>query len=144
MKKLIIVLSTSLFLLISLFTGCSDTFNWDKSIEKLATQGMTISGSFSTEEEMKEATSIINSDIKSGGGKFTVEVKRYVVMIQNDNHLHRCEFVEFATEEQAKNFANFFISTRNKYDKFKLAISDTVVVLTNLEEAQKALNLDFQ
>ena len=143
MKK-IIVLTAILLLPVLLFAGCSTNFDWDKSIEKLKEAGFTVSHQATTTDELQEITDAVMFAVTSGGGDFTVEVKKYTVLTKDSDPSHSCQFIEFATEEQAQNYYDIHIHKRNDDSNIKVAIKGKVVIETNLEEAQEALKFDFQ
>ena len=143
MKK-IIVLIAILLLPILLFTGCTASFDWDKSIKKLEESGLTVSHNATTTDELQEITDAVTFAVTSGGGDFTVEVKKYTVLTKDRDLSHSCQFFEFASEEQAQNYYDIYIDKRSKDSDAKVAIKGKIIIQTNLEEAQKALNLDFQ
>lgn len=143
MKKWITLL-VLIALISSLFAGCNKEFDWDESVEKLEKKGLTVSIDYTSEAALASATALFNSEIALEGGNFTVELKRTTILIQDGDHAKNCQFLEFATEEQAKEYAEFYLSTRAADSQWKVARSGCVVVLTNLQTAVKTVNLDFQ
>lgn len=147
MKK-IVSLVTVLVVFIMLLVGCAGKFDMDKSIEKLKAKGLTESSvTYTTEEELAHATSVTNSEIKFMGGDFTVEIVAQYSLIENGDESKSCIFITFATEEQATNFAElnieYFAKGANP-NNWRIARDGCVVVLTNLDAAMDAINLEFK
>lgn len=81
------------------------------------------------------------------GGDFTVEVVKQYDLIENGDYSKSCTFITFATKEQATNFAELnieYFSKGENSNNWKIAHSDCIVVLTNLEVAMDIVNLKFK
>ena len=147
MKKLLSVV-TLVILAAWMLTSCSLFFNEEKCIEKLKAEGLTEGMCYITEEECARATSLTNSQIKFDGGDFTVEIVRQYDLIENSDYSKSCTFITFATEEQAKQFAElqikYFSEESDNPNNWKFARSGCTVVITNLEIAKKMIPLKFK
>ena len=131
-----------------MLASCSLFFDEEKCIEKLKEEGLTEGMCYITEEECERATSLMNTQIKFDGGDFTVEVVRQYDLIENGDYSKSCTFITFATEEQAKQFAElqikWFSEESDNSNNWKFARSGCTVVITNLEIAQKIIPLKFK
>ena len=147
MKKLLSVVAL-VILAALLLASCSLFFNEEKCIEKLKAEGLTEGMCYITEEECVRATSLTNSQIKFDGGDFTVEIVRQYGLIENSDYSKSCTFITFATEEQAKQFAElqikYFSEESDNPNNWKFARSGCTVVITNLEIAKKMIPLKFK
>ena len=147
MKKLLSIVALVAIAALML-ASCSLFFNEEKCIEKLKAEGLTEGTCYITEEECARATALINSQIVFDGGDFTVEVVRQYDLIENGDYSKSCTFITFATEEQAKQFAElqikWFSEKSENPNNWKIARSGCTVVITNLEIAQKIITLNFK
>lgn len=147
MKKLLSVVTLAILAALML-ASCSLFFNEEKCIEKLKAEGLTEGMCYITEEECARATSLTNSQIKFDGGDFTVEIVRQYGLIENSDYSKSCTFITFATEEQAKQFAElqikYFSEKSDNPNNWKFARSGCTVVITNLEIAKKIIPLKFK
>ena len=147
MKKLLSVVALVAIAALML-ASCSLFFNEEKCIEKLKAEGLTEGMRYITEEECARATALANSQIVFDGGDFTVEVVRQYDLIENGDYSKSCTFITFATEEQAKQFAElqikWFSEKSENPNNWKFARSGCTVVMTNLEVAQKMIPLKFK
>lgn len=147
MKKVLSIVSVFVVFAM-LLVGCAGKFNMEKSIEKLKEKGLTESSvTYTTEEELERATSITNSEIKFMGGDFTVEIVAQYSLIENGDESKSCTFVTFATEEQAIKFAELnieYFANGDNYNNWRIARSERIVVLTNLDVAMEVINLEFK
>ena len=147
MKKLLSVVALVAVAALML-TSCSLFFNEEKCIEKLKAEGLTEGMCYITEEECARATALINSQIVFDGGDFAVVVTKQYSLIENGDHSKACTFITFATEEQAKQFAElqikWFSEKSENPNNWKIARSGCTVVITNLEIAQKIIPLNFK
>ena len=143
MKK-VLSLSLIFILILTIFVGCNETFNMDKSITKLRNQGLVVSREYKTDYQLKEATAIFNAEIKFYGGNFAIEVKRAITLEDPKEPGLNCQFIEFASAEQAEKYATFYITSRKLGNEFKIAFSDTVVVITSLDSVTKVVPLEFK
>ena len=147
MKKLLSVVALVAIAALML-ASCSLFFNEEKCIEKLKAEGLTEGMCYLTEEECARATALANSQIVFDGGDFTVEVVRQYDLIENGDYSKSCTFITFATEEQAKQFAElqikWFSEKSENSNNWKFARSGCTVVMTNLEVAQKMIPLKFK
>ena len=146
MKKAISILIV-LLLLITIFVGCNQDLDVKKLVKKLKAKGLTEGVCYVTQEECERATSLTNTEIKFMGGDFTVEIVNDISLIENGDYSKSCTFITFATEEQAKQFAelniSYFVKIGNT-NNWRIAYSGCVVVLTNLEVAFELINLQFR
>lgn len=142
MKK--VILFAAIFALILAFVGCSAKFDTDEAIEKLREQGLTLSTVYTTERELSDGTSLANAEVRMMGGDFTVELRGYSSLIQKGDPSKNCQIFTFATQEQASAYADLYVTSRWEGSAWKVAQSDCVVILTNLEVAQQTINLDFK
>lgn len=146
MKK-IVSLVTVLAVFAMLLVGCAGPFDMEKSIEKLKEKGLTEGMCYVTEEECARATSLTNSEIRFMGGDFTVVIVKQYDLIENGDYSKSCTFITFSTEEQATKFAELKIADFAKRDNpnnWRIARSECVVVLTNLDVAMDVINLEFK
>ena len=147
MKKLLSIVALVAVAALML-ASCSLFFNEEKCIEKLKAEGLTEGTCYITEEECARATALTNSQIVFDGGDFTVEVVRQYDLIENGDYSKSCTFITFATEEQAKQFAElqikWFSEKSENPNNWKFARSGCTVVITNLESAQKIIPLNFK
>ena len=146
MKKAISILIV-LLLLTTIFVGCNQDLDVKKLVKKLKAKGLTEGVCYVTQEECERATSLTNTEIKFMGGDFTVEIVNDISLIENGDYSKSCTFITFATEEQAKQFAelniSYFVKIGNT-NNWRIAYSGCVVVLTNLEVAFELINLQFR
>ena len=134
-----------IFLLISiLLSGCSGTFDWDGTVSELEDIGLTVDQCYTTGDELEAITRSFNTDVLLNGGVFTVEVKRYTTLIKNGDYSQNCQLVEFATRDEAKSYADLYVISRNDRSSFSIARCDTYVIITNLDEAMQAIDLEFK
>ena len=139
-KFLTIIVVLCLFL-----TGCSKSFDWDKSVEKIESIGFVVFNSSSNEEDLKKNNDAINADIKIMGGDFSVELDNAIALNKevNDDY-YNCMFLDFKNDEQAKRYYDLYIDTRSNENQYKLALVKDIVVLTNSQEAIDSLSLEFK
>ena len=146
MKK-VISMAVVLLLIATIFVGCAPKIDVERLTAKLKAKGLAEGVCYVTEEECKRATSLANSEIKFMGGDFNVEIVNDISLIENGDYSKSCTFITFATEEQARQFAelnvSYFASIGNT-NNWKIAQSGCVVVLTNLQVAMDLINLQFR
>ena len=139
-KFLTIIVVLCLFL-----TGCSKSFDWDKSVEKIESIGFVVFNSSSNEEDLKKNNDAINADIKIMGGDFSVELDNAIALNKTvNNDYYNCMFLDFKNDEQAKRYYDLYIDTRSNENQYKLALVKDIVVLTNSQEAIDSLSLEFK
>ena len=90
-KFLTVIVVLCLFL-----SGCSKSFDWDKSVEKIESIGFVVFNSSSNEEDLKKNNDAINADIKIMGGDFSVELDNAIALNKevNDDY-YNCMFLDF-------------------------------------------------
>ena len=139
-KFLTIIVVLCLFLI-----GCSKSFDWDKSVEKIESIGFVVFNSSSNEEDLKKNNDAINADIKIMGGDFSVELDNAIALNKevNDDY-YNCMFLDFKNDEQAKRYYDLYIDTRSNENQYKLVLVKDIVVLTNSQEAIDSLSLEFK
>ena len=142
MKKIVsfLVLLTVIVLVLA---GCSAKFDVDATIEMLQNEGLSLATVYSTDRELADGTSLINSEISMMGGDFTVELTDYALMIQTGYPAKNCQFFTFATEEQAAAYAELYAASRWVGSAWKIAQRGCVVVITNLDFVQELIELEF-
>ncbi len=141
MKKLFaIIIGLCLFL-----TGCTKSFDWDQSVEKIESIGFVVFNSSANEDDLKRNNDSINADIKIMGGDFSVELDNAIALnkTENDNY-YNCMFFDFKNEEQAKNYYDLYLDNRSNENQYKLSLIKDKVVLTNSQEVIDALDLQFK
>lgn len=147
MKKLIIFI-TIISIIALTFVGCSSEIDVDKTVKKLEKRGLTVTQSVTSADELKEMSAIFNSEVAYMGGDFTVEVTKYVALIEGDDYYNQCQIVTFATEKEAMSYAELEIdfnkSTYGDNSEWKVAQSGCVVVITNLDVVFKTVKADFK
>lgn len=132
-----------IFIALCLFlTGCSNSFNWDKSVSKLENAGYVIVNAGS--ENLEDATKSINSDIILGGGDFTVEVFKYASMVKDNDYDFQCILIQFASTNQATMYYDLRIESRIEDSVNKFYKSVDVVVIADNEEVIGILGYDFK
>ncbi len=135
MKKLFaIIVGLCLFL-----TGCSSSFNWDKSVSKLEDAGYVVKMNYSTTEDI---THELNSELKMHGKDDIVEVIKYTNLEKGD-YTNSCFFIQFENEDQAQSYYDLRLETRFEDSNLKLAIYEDVLLMTQSSEVVDILNLDF-
>ena len=133
----------AMFLAFCLFlTGCSNSFNWDKSVSKLENAGYVVVNAGS--ENLEDATKSINSDIILDGGDFTVEVVKYASMVKDNNYDFQCILIQFASTNQASMYYDLRIESRIEFSENKFFKSADVVVIADNEEVINILGYDFK
>lgn len=133
----------AMFIALCLFlTGCSNSFNWDKSVSKLENAGYVIVNAGS--ENLEDATKSINSDIILGGGDFTVEVVKYASMVKDNDYDFQCILIQFASTNQAMMYYDLRIESRIEDSVNKFYKSVDVVVIADNEEVIGILGYDFK
>ena len=134
------------FLLISILAGCAEAnaFDWDKTVEAVTGQGLAIDQSFTTEAELTDATRLFNSQHQARGGKFSLEIKRAVVLLKDGDKGTNCQIVEFANSNQAEEYAKYYIATRDKTSAYRIATDGPYIVLTSMSTVVEALDMDFK
>ena len=142
MKKYL-SLALVLLLVLSMLAGCKETFDMDKSVNKMLNKGLVVSREYKTEYQLKEAAAIFNAEIRFYGGNFIVEVVRAIALEDPKEPGLNCQFIEFATEEQAEQYATFYADARKVGNDYKVARSGKVVVLTSIESVVDDIPLDF-
>ena len=139
-KFLTVIVVLCLFL-----SGCSKSFDWDKSVEKIESIGFVVFNSSSNEEDLKKNNDAINADIKIMGGDFSVELDNAIALNKTvNNDYYNCMFLDFKNDEQAKRYYDLYIDTRSNENQYKLALVKDIVVLTNSQEAIDSLSLEFK
>jgi hypothetical protein len=135
-----IIVALCLFL-----TGCSNSFNWDKSVEKIENLGFVVFNSSTNEEDLSKNNDLINADIKLMGGDFSVELDNAVALNKevNDNY-YNCMFFDFKDDEQAKSYYDLYLDTRSNENQYKLSLIKDIVVLTNSQEVIDSLGYQFK
>ena len=135
-----IIVALCLFL-----TGCSKSFNWDKSVEKIENLGFVVFNSSTNEEDLNKNNDLINADIKLMGGDFSVELDNAVALNKevNDNY-YNCMFLDFKDDEQAKSYYDLYLDTRSNENQYKLSLIKDIVVLTNSQEVIDSLGYQFK
>jgi hypothetical protein len=135
-----IIVTLCLFL-----TGCSKSFNWDKSVEKIENLGFVVFNSSTNEEDLNKNNDLINTDIKLMGGDFSVELDNAVALNKevNDNY-YNCMFFDFKDDEQAKSYYDLYLDTRSNENQYKLSLIKDIVVLTNSQEVIDSLGYQFK
>ncbi len=143
MKK---VLSVTALLLttVLMLASCSLFFDVDRCVEQLKAEGLTVGNSYTTEEEAKFATALVNSEIRLMGGEFESEVKSYTALIQGGDYSKSVQFITFAKPSQAKAYAELYVADRADGSDWRVAQGGSTVVLTNLEIAQEIVPLKFK
>ena len=126
----------------SFLTGCSNSFNWDKSVSKLENAGYVVVNAGS--ENLEDATKSINSDIILDGGDFTVEVVKYASMVKDNNYDFQCILIQFASTNQASMYYDLRIESRIEDSENKFFKSADVVVIADNEEVIDILGYDFK
>ena len=126
----------------SFLTGCSNSFNWDKSVSKLENAGYVIVNAGS--ENLEDATKSINSDIILDGGEFTVEVVKYASMVKDNDYDFQCILIQFASTNQATMYYDLRIESRIEDSVNKFYKSVDVVVIADNEEVIDILGYDFK
>lgn len=136
----VIIVALCLFL-----TGCSKSFNWDKSVEKIENLGFVVFNSSTNEEDLNKNNDLINTDIKLMGGDFSVELDNAVALNKevNDNY-YNCMFFDFKDDEQAKSYYDLYLDTRSNENQYKLSLIKDIVVLTNSQEVIDSLGYQFK
>ena len=139
-KFLSVIVVLCLFLL-----GCSKTFDWDKSVEKIESIGFVVFNSSSNEEDLKKNNDAINADIKIMSGAFSVKLDNAIALNKevNDDY-YNCMFFDFKNDEQSKSYYDLYLDTRSNENQYKLALVKDIVVLTNSQEAIDSLSLEFK
>ncbi len=126
----------------SFLTGCSNSFNWDKSVSKLENAGYVIVNAGS--ENLEDATKSINSDIILDGGEFTVEVVKYASMVKDNDYDFQFILIQFASTNQATMYYDLRIESRIEDSVNKFYKSADVVVIADNKEVINILGYDFK
>ena len=142
MKKIISLLSIILIFTV-LLIGCTASFDVNETIKNLEKSGLKLGFDYKSEQELKNATNVINGEIKIMGGDFTVELKGAKALIENNDYSKSVIIYTFANKEQAKAYGELYVKGRGE-SKWKVAINDELVILTNLKNAVKTINLEFK
>ena len=142
MKKYL-SLALVLLLVLSVLAGCKETFDMDKRINKMLNKGLVVSKEYKTEYQLKEASAIFNAEIRFYGGNFIVEVTRAITLEDPKEPGLNCQLIEFATEEQAEQYAAFYADARKVGNDYKVGRSGKNVVLTSIESVVSYIPLDF-
>jgi hypothetical protein len=142
MKKLISIIMLISTLLL-LFTGCGK-INVEKSVEALKAKGLREGAVYETDEDLEMANELFNATIEYWEGDFTVKVKSYTSLMSDMDFGKTVEFITFATKREAKAYTELYIEARDEYSDTKIAQSGAVVVITNLDLAVEALDVDFK
>ena len=125
-------------------TGCSKSFDWDSNVEKVENLGFVVFNTSTNEEDLNRNTDSINADIKLMGGDFSVELDNAIALNKEvEDSYYCCTFVDFKSDEQAKNYYELYLSTRSNENQYKLALIKDIVVLTNSQEVIDLLKLEF-
>ena len=139
-KFLSVIVVLCLFL-----SGCSKSFDWDKSVEKIESIGFVVFNSSSNEEDLKKNNDAINADIKIMGGAFSVKLDNAIALNKTvNNDYYNCMFFDFKNDEQSKSYYDLYLDTRSNENQYKLALVKDIVVLTNSQEAIDSLSLEFK
>lgn len=146
MKKLIIFITIISIIALTL-VGCSSKIDVDKTVEKLEHRGLTVSQRIESDEEYAEMTAVFNTEIAIMGGDFTVEVVKYIALIEGDDYANNCQIVTFATAEQAETYANlsidYYKAEFGENTEWKVAVSDCTVVVSNIKKVFRVVKADF-
>ena len=139
-KFLTVIVVLCLFL-----SGCSKSFDWDKSVEKIESIGFVVLNSSSNEEDLKKNSDAINADIKIMGGAFSVKFDNAIALNKEvNNDYYNCMFLDFKNDEQAKSYYDLYLDTRSTENQYRLSLIKDIVVLTNSQEAIDSLSLEFK
>ena len=139
-KFLTVIVVLCLFL-----SGCSKSFDWDKSVEKIEIIGFVVFNSSSNEEDLKKNNDAINADIKIMGGAFSVKLDNAIALNKKvNNDYYNCMFFDFKNYEQAKSYYDLYLDTRSTENQYRLSLIKDIVVLTNSQEAIDSLSLEFK
>lgn len=136
----------AIFVALCLFlTGCTKSFDWEKSVEKIESIGFVVFNSSTNEDDLRRNNDSINADIKIMGGDFSVELDNAIALnkTENDNY-YNCMFFDFKYEEQAKSYYDLYLDNRSNENQYKLSLIKDKVVLTNSQEVIDALDLQFK
>ena len=146
MKKFIIsIISITLILAMCLsFASCAKSINIEKTVKKLERKGFEVTKVYESEEETAYITSLMNMVTDSLGGGITFEIVYQIELTYKDDAKTTCQIIEFATEEQCKEYYGLYVCDKAADSKTKAARVGTVMVTTNSEVAQKVLKLNFQ
>ena len=136
MKKIVAVIASRCLFL----TGCSGSFNWDKSVSKLQDTGYSITRNYTAQEDLDKITHELNSELKMHDKDCTVEVIRYMSLGKEEQV---CIFLQFKEEDQAKSYYDLRLEIRYEDSDLKLAIYDDVVLIANSSEVVELLKLNF-
>lgn len=138
-------LITILAMLALLFAGCAEeTFDWDANIDKLLAEGLTVDKNYTSASDLEAATTLFNSQIRVRGGDFSVEIKKATILLKDGDTSFNCQFIEFASANQAQKYAEQYASARAENNAYKIATCGSIVVLTNLEIAWQVIDLEFK
>ncbi len=133
------------FILLAISTlSCAAKFDADKAVDKLVEEGLTLSTVYTTDRELADGSALANSEIAMMGGDFTVELTNYTSLIQKGDPSKNCQIFTFATEEQASAYAELYAASRWEGSVWKVAQSGCVVIVTNLDEVPKVIELEFR
>ncbi len=145
MKKIIIsIVSIALVLSMCLsFAGCGMKINTEKTVKKLERKGFEVTRVYETEDELNYITSLTNMVSSALGGP-KVKIVYQVELAHKDDAKITCQIIEFATEDQCKEYYGFFVCDKTVASSVKAARVGTVMITTNSEVAQKVLKLNFE
>ncbi len=126
-----------------LLTSCElRSFDWEECSNALQDKGFKVMHNYTP--EVKEQLDIyaplytkrfIDTEITFRFTRFRGHVL--------DNGIS-CDFIEFETEDQAKQFYDLVCQSRDEGETFKLAHSKRIVIITDSEEAMELIGLTFQ
>lgn len=143
MKRIFSVFLTAI--IVFSFASCGKKINFESDIKKLESIGFNSVKTAESEDELSELTETFNFKIASDHGKFEVKITGYQTFNKtSEDDYFSCQFIEFESETQAKNYFDFYISSRLESSDYKLKIYENKIILTNSEEAMKALQGKFE
>lgn len=123
-------------------TSCG-SFEWEECVNALDSVGYVIMQDLHDPEKLVSTTNAFNNDVLYNGGDFKVKVTKYTHLIKGTDYSRNCQLIEFATKDQAKSYAEFYVETRAPLNTFKVGRQGNVVVLTNMSDAMEIAGLEF-
>ena len=143
MKK-IGILGLLVSIVLAMLVSCGG-IDWESDVEKIKNINFNLVKESESEKDLLDASKSFNTEIKFEGGDFEVEVIRFANYNKTvEDDYYPCQFIEFASEEDAESYYNLYIETRSSTNEYKLKIHGSIVIITNSEEAMKTLRGKFK
>ena len=123
--------------------GCGSSFDFERDLDRLLDNGYRISWDRVGNRALTDLSHEYANDLKSVGKEMSVWVERQVDLEYEHNVFYFCTMIKFSSNEQAQAYAACFAFKRSD-NREKVAYHKNVVVITNADDVQRNLDLEFK